>query len=77
MKQAKTAAKRAGLEARMTLLAEKQRLAEEVRVNRQRELELELQQERLDLEMDILDTAAREKEFRKFQVHFENTMYWC
>ena len=72
IKRAKVAAKRAGLEARMMLLAEKQRLAEEVRVTRQRELELELQQERLDLEMAILDLATREKEFGKFQVNFEN-----
>ena len=74
IKQAKAAAKRAGLEARMMLLAEKQRLTEEATAARQRELELELQQERLELEMEILDSAAREKEFGKFQVHFDNNI---
>ncbi|XP_043220311.1 uncharacterized protein LOC122389655 [Amphibalanus amphitrite] len=73
IKQANEAAKRAGLEARMMLLAEKQRLTEETRLARQRELELELQQEKLDLQMQILDSAAREKEFEKFQVHLENS----
>ena len=74
IKQANAAAKRAGLEARMMLLAEKQRLTEEATAARQRELDLELHKERLELEMDILDSAAREKEFGKFQVHFDNNI---
>ena len=33
-----------------------------------------MQQQRLELEMEILDSAAREKEFGKFQVHFDNNI---
>ena len=72
IKQANAAAKRAGLEARMMLLSEKQRLTEETRAARQREIELELKRERLELEMEILDSTAREREFGKFKTRFEN-----
>ena len=72
IKQANAAAKRAGLQAKMMLLSEKQRLTEESMAARQRELELELQRERLELEMEMLDSTAQEREFGKYKTYFEN-----
>ena len=72
VKQANAAAKRAGLEAKLMLLAEKQRFTEETRAARQREQELELQRERLELEMAIVESKAREREFEKFKANFDH-----
>ena len=71
VRQADAAANRAGLEAKVMLLAEKQRLTEETRAARQRELDLDLQRERLELEMAIVESKAREREFGKFKANFD------